>query len=361
MKKLKIAQVSPLWYPVPPKGYGGTELIVSRLTEGLAERGHKVSLFASGDSKTKAKLISVVKKNLYSLNLPWTHTNFNTLNLIEAFSQAEKFDIIHTHIDALDVYFRAKSPTKTIATLHNFFWYFSAKKAKNPTWYNAKATELIYSRFPKLPYISISDRYKELCPIKINFAKTIYHGIDLKDLKFSPNSGDYFVWYGRFTSLKGAHIAVQLAKKTGEKLILAGVFPDPENKEYFNKTIKPHLNRKIKFIGPLMSDKEKSALLKNAKGLIYPLLWEEPFGIVMVEAMACGVPVIAFQRGAASEIVKHNSTGFIVKTEKEMLKAIKKIGAISRRNCRKRVEKNFTTEKMVEDHEKLYYQLIKNE
>jgi len=359
MKKLKIAQVSPLWYSVPPKGYGGTELIVSRLTEGLIKRGHKVTLFASGDSKTKAKLVSVVKKNLYSLNLPWSHTNFNILNLIEAFSQEEKFDIIHTHIDPLDVYFRAKSSVKTVATFHNFFWNFNTKKTKSPRWFDAKAAELIYSRFPKLPHISISDRYKELCPVKINFAKTIYHGIDLKDLKFSDNTGDYFVWYGRFTSLKGAHIAVQLARKAGEKLILAGVFPSPENKEYFDKTIKPYLSRKIKFIGPLMSDKEKSGLLKNAKGLIYPLLWEEPFGIVMVEAMACGVPVIAFQKGAAPEIVKHNSTGFIVKTEKEMLKAIKKIDSIKRKDCRKLVEKNFTTEKMVQDHEKLYYQLIK--
>jgi glycosyltransferase involved in cell wall biosynthesis len=361
LKKLKIAQVSPLWYPVPPKGYGGTELIVSRLTEGLVKRGHKVTLFASSNSKTKAKLVSVSKKNLYSLNMPWTASNYNILNLIEAFSREKKFDIIHTHIDKFDFLFRAKSKTPSVATLHNIIWatWKKQKKGWNGEWYNLEALVKNYSRFPKLPYISISDKYKEICPAKINFAKTIYHGLEIEKLDFNPKPKDYFIWLGRLTEIKGPHIALKLAKKLGLKLIIAGVLRSDSDKKFFEEKIKPELNDKIKFIGEIKSDRKKSKLLGRAKALIYPLLWDEPFGIVLTEAQATGTPVIAFDRGAAKEVVKDGETGFIVKDEKKMIKAIKKIDTISRSKCREWVEDNFTVDKMVENHEELYYELIK--
>lgn len=357
MKKLKIAQVSPLWYPVPPRGYGGTELIVSRLTEGLIKRGHKVTLFASGDSKTKAKLVSVVKKNLYSLKVPWLASGNNILNLIEAFSREKEFDILHTHIDRFDPIFRTHSKTPTVATLHNIIWPKTNKKIGK--WYDYQGVIKSYARFPKLPYINISDSYKKNCPVKINFAKTIYHGINLKGLKFNPKPEDYFVWFGRISYLKGPQIAVKLAKKLGLKLLIAGFCASSEEKDFLNKKIKPYLSKKIQFLGEIKSDKEKSELLRNAKALIYPLIWEEPFGIVMAESQACGTPVIAFKRGSASEVIKHNYSGFVVKTEREMIKAIKNIDSIPRENCRDWVEKNFTIEKMIEEHEKLYYKLIK--
>lgn len=356
-KKLRIAQVSPLWYPVPPKGYGGTEFVVSKLTEGLVKRGHKVTLFASGDSKTKAKLVSVIDKNLYSREVPWLAPNYNIQNLIEVFSQEEKFDIIHTHIDQFDLLFRTHSKVPTIATLHNMIW--PRWKKRTGEWYDLQAITKNYSKFPKLPYIAISNKYKEVCPAKINFAKTIYHGVNANLLKFNPKPKDYFVWLGRIVDIKGPHIAVQLARKLGFKLIIAGVLRSESDEAYYKRKIKPYLNKKIRSIGALSGYAEKSKILGNAKALIYPLLWDEPFGIVLAEAMATGTPVIAFNRGAAGEIVKHNETGFLVKNEQEMIKAIKNIDSISRKKCRERVEKNFSIEKMVENHEKLYYELIK--
>ena len=354
-RKLKIAQVSPLWYPVPPKGYGGTEWVVSKLTEELINRGHQVTVFASGDSKTKAKLVSVTKKNLYSMGVPWLFDSWNITNLIEAFSRAKDFDIIHTHIDVYDPIFRAQCSTPSIATLHNPFWP-KGKKGKGK-WYAYHGRELLYNRFPKLPYVAISDNYREQCRSKIKFVKTIYHGIDISKLKFNPNGGDYFVWFGRFAENKGAHIAIKIAKKLGLKLLLAGKAVSPENKKYLEENIKPSLTKNIKFIGEI-TEKEKPAFLGNAKAFLYPLQWEEPFGITMIEAQACGTPVVSFARGSVPEVVKDKKTGFVVKTENEMLKAVKNVSKISRKECRKWTEDNFTIQKMTEKYEEVYYQLI---
>lgn len=355
-KKLRIAQVSPLWYPVPPKGYGGTEFVVSKLTEGLVKRGHKVTLFASGDSKTSAKLVSVTDKNLYSRNVPWLAPNYNIQNLIEAFSREKDFDIIHTHIDQFDLLFRVHSKVPTVATLHNMIW--ARWRKRTGEWYDLEAVTKNYSRYPKLPYIAISNKYREVCPAKIRFAKTIYHGVNAEQLKFNKKPSDYFVWLGRIVDIKGPHIAVELARKLGLKLVIAGVLRSENDEAYYRREIKPYLSSKIKSVGALNNPKEKSRVLGNAKALIYPLLWDEPFGIVLSEAMATGTPVIAFNRGAAGEIVKHGETGFLVKNKQQMIRAIKNIDSISRAKCRERVEKNFSIEKMVENHEKLYYQLI---
>jgi len=358
MKKLKIAQVAPLWYPVPPRGYGGTEATVSKLTEGLVKRGHDVTLFASGDSKTKAKLVSPTKKNLFSLGVSWLYDSYNILNLIKAFSQAKDFDILHTHIDVYDPIFRAKSPVPTIATLHNPFW--PEGKKKSGKWYEYKARVSIYNHFAKLPYVAISNSYRKQCPANIKFVKTIYHGVDIRQLKFNPNPENYFVWLGRLTSKKGLHLVVKLARELGFRLKISGKVASPENEKYFQKEIKPYLSKKIQFLGELQSEKEKSEFLGKAKALIYPLLWEEPFGIVMIEAMATGTPVIAFPRGSAPEIIKDRETGFLVKNLAKMKEAIKDIEKISRSQCRQRVKKLFTVEKMTEEYEKLYYQIIKN-
>ncbi|MBZ9577660.1 glycosyltransferase family 4 protein [Patescibacteria group bacterium] len=354
-KKLKIAQVSPLWYPVPPKGYGGTELVVSRLTEELVKRGHKLTLFASANSKTKAKLISVVKKNLHSLRIPWLASSYNVLNLVEAFSQEKEFDIIHTHIDKFDLIFRHQSKVPTVATLHNPIWPISKKRED---WHNYQAVLKTYNHFPKLPYIAISDAYQKKCPVKINFAKTIHNGIYPQEFKFNSKPDNYFIWFGRITRFKGPHLVIKIAKKLNLKLIIAGFCASQKTIDFFNKEIKPHLSKNIKFIGEIKSKKEKSELLGKAKALIYPLLWDEPFGIVMIESQACGTPVIAFNRGSVKEVMKNGETGLVVKNVNEMAQAIKKIDQIDRGKCRKWVEENFTVKKMIDEYEKAYYKII---
>lgn len=356
MRSLKIAQVAPLWYPVPPMGYGGTENIVSKLTEGLVQRGHRVTLFASGNSRTKGKLISVTKKDLFSLGIPWLYDTYNILNLVEAFSREKEFDIIHTHIEIYDTIFRGRATVPTISTLHNPIWQHNKKR--DFKFYEYLARTLIYNRFPSLPYVAISNSYRRQCPAKIKFIKTIYHGVDIKKLKFRPTPEDHFVWLGRITPIKGLHVAIRLAKRLKLKLKIAGKIVSPEGKKYFDKEVKPYLSSKIKYLGELKTDREKSEFLGEGKALLYPLLWEEPFGIVMIEAQACGTPVIAFKRGSAPEIIKDGKTGFVVKNMKEMEGAIKEIDKISRIECRKRIQERFSVEKMVMEYERVYYQLI---
>lgn len=359
MRKLRIAQVAPLWYPVPPKGYGGTELIVSRLTEGLVKRGHRVTLFASGDSRTKARLIPIVKKNLFSQGVPWLHDSYNIVNLIEAFSRAREFDIIHTHIDVHDPVIRGLHPdVPSVATLHNPFWPMPNNPRKNKWWTTYQGRVLLYNRFPRLPYVAISNRYRQLCTAHIKFVKTIYHGIDIEHFTFNPRGGEHFVWLGRISQAKGVHLAVKFARQTGVKLLIAGKAVNPEAQKFFREAIRPHLGRRIRFVGELKSDREKSEFFGGARAFLYPLRWEEPFGITMIESQACGTPVIAFRRGAVPELVAHGRTGFVVDTPAEFRQAIRNVAALSREACRKNVEEHFTTEKMVSQYESLYYSLI---
>ena len=358
MKKLRIAQIAPLWFSVPPVGYGGTELIVSRITEGLVRRGHKVTLFASGNSKTKAKLVAPIKKNLFELKVPWLHDSYNVLNLTKAFFLKKEFDIIHTHIDVHDPLIRWHNlDVPSIATLHNMFWPMPDDK-KNGLWWAYHGRELLYNQFLNLPYISISESYRRLCPVPLNFMKTIYHGVDEKVLKFNPRGGKHFVWLGRISKLKGTHVAVKLAKEMRFPLLIAGAIVNPEARRFFNEQIKPYLGRKIRYIGELKSENQKSEFFGGAKAFLYPLQWEEPFGLTMIESQACGTPVIAFRRGSVPELVQHGSTGFIVDNIAEMKQAIINIGALDRTRCRKNVERNFTLGKMIDAHENVYQTVI---
>ncbi len=360
-KKLKIAQIAPLWFPVPPVGYGGTELVVSRITEGLVKRGHSVTLFASGDSRTAAKLISPIKKNLFDLGVPWLHDSYNILNLVKGFELKNNFDIIHTHIDVHDPLIRSyNSDIPSVATLHNMFWAMPHNSKKNKLWFAYQGRELLYKQFSKLPYISISESYRKLCPIDINFIKTIYHGVDTERLKFNSFGGDSFVWLGRIDQSKGVHVAVRLAKKLGIKLLIAGAIVNPDSHRFFKEQVKPYLGRKIKYVGELKSEKQKSEFFGNAKAFLYPLQWDEPFGLTMIESQACGTPVIAFRRGSVPELVKNGITGFVINDITEMKKAMGEIDKIDRRECRRNVELNFTTNKMLDAHEELYAELIKN-
>lgn len=349
MKKLKIAQVAPLWFSIPPKKYGGIEWIVYLLCEGLKKLGHKVTLFATGDSKVSCKLVATYPRSLIEAGISWQNPIFNLLNLTEAFKRAKDFDIIHTHVDLWECFFSPLTKTVSLHTIHNPL-YTSDDPKKNHRLSTLK-------HFSDQNFVAISRSQKKLSRITLNFVDVIYNGIKIENFKFNPKPKDYFLWCARVDKYKGIENAIEIAKKAGVKLFLAGRL-DPVQKDYFKKSIKPHLGKKIKFLGEV-SHQEKSRLFGGAKALLYPIEWHEPFGLIMVEAMACGTPVIAFKRGSVPEVVKNGKSGFVVENIEEGVEAVKNIEKIKREDCRRWVEENFTAEIMVKNYEKLYYRLLK--
>jgi len=360
-KKLKIAQIAPLWVSIPPEKYGGIERIVHYLTEELVKRGHDVTLFASGDSKTKAKLVSVYPRALLKDKIPWTDPFWNLENLSQAFKKAGDFDIIHSHLDLWTLFFQDLTKTPVVHTFHNPLYVSSITDPKKiPT--RLKMFE-VHKKTTYGCFISKSQR--KLCPVKFPYNWIVYNGIDLSLYKFNPRPKDYFAWIARIDPYKGIENAIEAAERAGIKLLLAGRL-DPFRKEYFETKIKPHLGTKIKYIGEIPQDK-LCEFYANAKATLYPIEWEEPFGLIVTESMACGTPVIAFDKGSMSEVIKNGVSGFVVpfydkkgkKNIDGLVESIKKIDQIKRKDCRKWVEENFTYQRMVDDYEKIYYQLVK--
>ena len=357
MKKLKIAQIAPPWINVPPKKYGGIELIISHLTEELIKRGHKVTLFASGDSITKAKLISAFPNALYNIGIPWTNAFCPLFHAAVSFEKLEKFDIIHNHFDYFGLAFSSLIKTPMITTFHSDL----TTAEKNPAKYQ------FLKKFKKSRFVSISNNQRK-SKLNLNFVSTIYNGINLNEFEFSGKSQNYLVWLGRITEKKGLIEAIRASKKAKLRLKIAAKIdknhlPDVE---FYNKKVKPLIDGKqIQYLGEINS-RRRNNLLKNALALLNPIKWNEPFGLVMPEAMACGTPVIAFNRGSVPEIVKNGKTGFVVSefdknrkiNIKGLVNAIKKIDQIDRRECRKHVEENFTIKKMVDGYEKVYEKIL---
>ncbi len=283
MRKLRIAQVAPMWFAVPPKKYGGTERIISFLSEKLTERGHKVTLFAPGDSKTKAKLVSLIKKGVIPAGGRWTQYFWNVLNHSYAFEHAKDFDVIHCHWELMGTYWQRFVKPPVVHTLHNI------PTKKNGMWQ-------VYKHFEKdanLVFISKSEKRNAV--VKPKNSWIIYNGIDLSPFKFNAKPKDHYIWVARVAKEKGVENVIKIAQKTGIKVLMAGQVQH-QHQKYFEEKVKPHLNSKIKFIGEL-TQKELGKFYGQAKALLYPIEWEEPFGLVMAESMACGTPVIAFKRG----------------------------------------------------------------
>jgi len=345
MKKLRIAQIAPLWFSIPPEKYGGTERIISFLTEEMVRKGHDVTLFASGDSKTKANLRALTKEGIISRGIPWTDYWWNIFNHSFGFEKADQFDIIHCHWHIMGAFFQKFAKTPVLHTMHNI-----------PLRHDLRWE--IYERYRnELNLVFISESERKNAPVKIKNNWVIYNGIDLSNFKFNARPKDHFVWIARVSPAKGTKEAIEIAKKAGVKLLLAGQI-QPQHQPYFDKEIKPQLNSQIQYVGEL-SEEQLSDFYGPAKGCIYPINWEEPFGLIMAESMACGTPVIVFDRGSAREVVANGKTGFVVKNIDGAVEAIKKIDSIDRRECRKRVEDNFTFKKMADEYEKLYYELTK--
>ena len=349
-KKLKIAILSPFEETVPPEKYGGTELVVYNLVEGLTRRGHKVTLLASGDSRVSARLIPIFKEPLRGkggmsdLKTREAYKFVGVARVIE-FLKGEEFDVVHNHIGWRILTFSRLISYPLITTLHGPL--------------DIGYQQFVYSQFPKANYISISNNQRKPLAHKLNFVATVYNGIEVEKFTFINRPGEYLAFLGRMSSEKGPIHAIEVAKRSGMKLVMAAKV-DLTDQKFYQGEVEPLIDGKqIKFIGEV-DHVGKNRLLKNAAALLVPIQWEEPFGLYMIEAMACGTPVIAFDRGAVREIVVDGRTGFICKNISEMTEAVKRIGEINREDCRKHVEKNFTVQKMVDGYEEAFKKLVFN-
>lgn len=353
-QKLKIATFCTNQWPTPPpKTFYAPLWIAYYIAEGLAKKGHEVFYFGSSESKLRyAKLVSdkrpAIKYNKELLSY-WPEkateiVGFEELMMVSKIYQMNKienFDIIHIHPYRRCIPFAPfNNKTPTVITIHDPIEGFNK--------YMISWTK----KFPQIFLVSLSNNQRESLP-KLNYIATIYNGIDLEKFKFNDKPEDYFVAAGRFVPEKGIDLAIEVAKKAKIKLKIAG---GPAKGEYFETKIKPYLNKNIEYLG-MLNYYQMGELYKKAKAILYPLRWEEPFGLVIIEAMACGTPVIGFNRGSLPEIIKDKKTGFIVKNVPAMVKVVKKIDQIERKECRKWVEQNFTIEKMVDRYEEIFSKL----
>ncbi len=352
-KKLRIAQVAPLWFTIPPQKYGGIERIVAYLTDGLVDRGHEVTLFAAPGSKTKAKLVSVYPTPLIEANIAWSNPiwNLRNLSLVYEMANSGKFDLIHTHLDLWALFFQNLTMIPTLHTMHNPLYRDNADAGKDDR------LRLFGEMSPTTHIAFISKSHLSQAMAQLTHTYVVYNGIDFSHFTFNKKGGDRFVWIARMNKHKGVENAIAAAERTGTKLLLAGRI-DPTQTEYFEKVIQPHLGKNISYVGEL-SQEELSDFYGNAKALLYPIEWEEPFGLVVVEAMACGTPVIAYRRGSMPELIEDGKTGFVIESSIDALvDAMGHIEQIDRATVRKATEERFSKERMVEEYETLYYQLL---
>lgn len=363
---MRIAHIAPPWIPVPPNNYGGTEHVIFQLVEEQVAQGHEVTLFAPGDARTSARQISFFSQALRECDVPWhAHSKafYHTYKAMEYLKQhLRDFDILHTHLSsASDLYIyplASTLPLPHISTLHSQFPF------DRETGSQCESADTHYMEWiSRVPMVAISEHAKreELRKAPLRVIDVIHHGINLKDFPLGKvQSEDFAVWLGRLVPEKGAHLAIEAARKAGMRLILAGIVDEhiPEAEEYFEQEIQPRLDdQQIVFIGPV-DFKQRNVLLQSARCMLNPLQWEEPFGMVMIEAMANGCPVIAFPRGAAGEIITSERVGLLANDVKEMVKAIKRIEAIDRRQVRQHVADFFSSEIMVRRYLRAYEKVI---
>lgn len=336
---MKIAQVSPLYESVPPKMYGGTERVVSYLTEELVKQGHEVTLFASGDSLTQARLIAPCERAL-RLDSTCVDQFAHHMLMLEMVQQArEDFDLIHYHIDYIHFPLTRLNKSPNLTTLHGRL--------------NIPDLKLLYREFDEMPVVSISDSQRMPLP-EANWVGTVYHGLPVELMEFNENGGEYLAFLGRISPEKGVESAIEIATRCGIPLKIAAKI-DKADSEYFETQVK-HLmdNPLIEFVGEI-NDAEKSVFLGNAMALLFPINWPEPFGLVMIEAMGCGTPVVAFGHGSVPEIIDEGVSGFIVDTVEEAVEVVcDKISSFDRNACRAVFEKRFSAKRMAKDYAKIY-------
>jgi glycosyltransferase involved in cell wall biosynthesis len=339
---MRIAQIAPLAESVPPKLYGGTERVVYWLTEELVAQGHQVTLFASGDSRTSGTLASPIPRALRLARPRQDPFAAYAALLGELTERADEFDLIHCHADWLHLPILQHRKIPFLTTLHGRL--------------DLPGLDQIVRRFPEAPFVSISDNQRQALP-GARWLGTIYHGMPKGDLQPRFEPGSYLAFLGRLAPEKGAHVAISLARRAGIPLRIAAKIPRAQSR-YVKEQILPHVDDKQISLGGEVDDRHKGEFLANASALIFPIDWPEPFGLVMIEAMACGTPVVAFRRGSVPEVIDHGTTGFVVDSEEEALQALARIPQLDRRRIRATFEERFTSSRMAADYVQLYSALI---
>jgi glycosyltransferase involved in cell wall biosynthesis len=343
-EKLKIALIAPVWIRVPPPLYGGIELVVGLLADGLVERGHEVTLFASGDSVTKARLISVFdrpQQDSIGQLLPEVHH----VGAAYDFCRDEAFDIVHDHTltgTVLGAYARAP----VLVTLHGAF---------------TELTKPFYRRFKdSVYYNAISDYQRSRLP-ELNYVDTVYNTVDLEAIKLNSDKRGYLLSLSRISAQKGTHLAIEAAKRLNRPLIIAGKIATDIDMAYFKSQVEPEIDgEQIKFLGEV-SESEKRALMAGASCFLFPIQWAEPFGLVMLEAMAAGTPVVAFDHGSVREVIDHGRSGFIAKNLDEMVEMTERATHIDPRDCRLHAEEHFPVARMLDGYLRNYYRILRTE
>lgn len=337
---MHVAILSPIAWRTPPRSYGPWEYVASLLAEGLVKKGIEVTLFATGNSITKANLVSVVPCG-YEEDKELDPKVWECLHISELFERGDDFNIIHNHFDFLPLTYINMTSTPVVTTIHGF----SSPKILP-----------VYKKYnDQSYYISISNAARAQ---DLDYFDTVYHGIDLNQFTYKSESRDYLLFFGRIHHDKGASEAIEIAQKSGMKLILAGIIQD---EDYFEEKIKPFLNDdSIKYVG-VAGPKRRDELLGGAQVLLHPINFKEAFGLSVVESMACGTPVIAFNKGSMSEVISDGKTGFLVDSVEDALEALKKIKKIARSDCRRWVEEKFTVDRMVSDYVQVYEKILRIE
>ena len=339
---MRIAQVAPLYESVPPKYYGGTERVVSYLTEDLVRQGHEVTLFASGDSETKAWLVAACQQSLRFDKHCQNQIAHHFVMLEHVFQRASEFDIIHFHVDYLHFPLSRREGVTQVTTLHG----------------RLDIPDLVplYAEFHDMPVISISNGQRDPLPWA-NWQATVHHGLPVDLFRFRAEPGSYLAFLGRISPEKRVDRAIDIAEQAGMPLKIAAKV-DPVDEDYFESAIAPLLRSSlVEFVGEI-GEGEKNEFLGNAYALLFPIDWPEPFGLVMIEAMACGTPVIAYRDGAVPEVMEQGHTGFVVEGLEDAVAAVRRVPELSRKRCREVFEQRFTATRMTYDYVLHFERLI---
>jgi glycosyltransferase involved in cell wall biosynthesis len=338
---VRIAQITSVYLSVPPKTRGGTERIVYYLCRELSRRGHHVELFASGDSQVDCTLQAVVP--VASEDDPgstfYLEKEFEARNTFNLYRQAGRFDVIHAHWATLAPYFSPLTTTPTLVTY---------------AYIEKELHEYYRAQFPRCLPVCVSRAQAKM--LGDESLPVVYNGVDLKEIVFNARPEDFFLIAGRMTPGKGIAEAIRIAKKAGEKLLIVGDVTRhlSWSEEYFLREVKPHIDgKRVRYIERL-AYQDLVRLMGKAKGFLFPLQWDEPFGMVVIEAMAAGTPVLAYRRGSMAELIKHGETGFLPQDEDEMVESARQVSTLDRARCRSWVEEAFSLERMVDGYERLY-------